>query len=480
MAVRTGWALVLITVAGGALRFYDLGAHSVWLDEQVSITASRTLADAVRSFTHPPVPYVALHLWTRLFGESDAAFRSLAAVVGTLCIPLMFATALRAFRSERVALTAALLLAVLPQSIWHARQIRHYTLWPAFALLALWSLLAQRDRTVSRSATLGYWAWTIVAMATHYYTAFYATAHALAAWCLIGTRPFVKTRAERRRWLVLHVPLVGVAAVLVVYRWLSWGRIGVDSASTWFGNVTHVGWWLASLVFFRPWAFPDPPSEAVRWGAFLAAILLAAIVAMARDRTADRRTLWALSIVLWLPLFAIELLPIRSYTRLLTPTLSLIVLWLAYAACAPLASRLAQLGRVIVAVVLIVKLVPYIGTVYTLEIEPWNTVCAQIAAQETAHTVVLVNEPYMVPTLRHCYVATAPVIRFPSRKHALDADNIVSFTAPYDEVWLVYSHAWHTDPRRRGVRALLATYELVDRRSYGPLLATFHLRRRPR
>jgi len=480
MAGTTWWALLFTTAVGGALRFYHLGAHSVWLDELVSIEHSRSLVAAVSSFSHPPLFYGALHLWARVFGDSDAALRALAALSGTLCVPVMFAAALRAFRSERVALTAAFLLAIMPQSIWHARQVRHYALWPAFVLLALWSLLAQRDRSVSWRATLGYWVWTTVAMATHYYTAFYAAAHALAAWCLIGTRPFVKTRPEGRRWLVLHAPLLVVAVGILAYRQMRWGQLGVDVAGALVGNVARVGWWLGSLVFFRPWAFPDPPLSSVRWGAFLAVVLLAATVAMARDRTADRRTLWALSIMLWLPLFAIEILPVRSYPRLLTPTLSLIVLWLSYAAWTPLSSRWAQLARGVVVAVLIVRIVPYIGTVYTIEVEPWRSVCADVAANETERTVVLVNEPYMVGPLRHCYVAEAPIVRFPNRRRQLDTGNIVSFAAPYDEVWFVYSHAWSSDPRREGVRALMAAHELVDRQRYGPLLETYHLRRRSR
>jgi hypothetical protein len=371
------------------------------------------------------------------------------------------------------------LLAVMPEALWHAREIRHYTLWPAFVLLAFGSLLEQRDPSVPTRATVGYWTFTVLAMATHYYTVFYAGGFVLASWCVVGARPFAKTPAERRRWLVLQAPLLAAGLLLLAYRRWFVGKVGVASATAAAGGPERVLEQLAGLIFFRPWAFPEPAATTVRWGAALVVVLALATVRMARDPAVDARTRWALTLAFWVPIVAIELLPIRSYARLVAPTLPLLVLWLAYAAVAPLASWWGWGVRLVAIAVCAIKLGPAVAAVYTLEIEPWKTVCAAIAADEDADTVVLVNEPYMIRPLRRCYTAAAPIVAFPSRTRDLTAANVDAFAASYRDVWFIYAHAWRTDPRRAGMRAVRRTHTLVERRSYGPLLETYRLRRPP-
>jgi 4-amino-4-deoxy-L-arabinose transferase-like glycosyltransferase len=478
MTSRTRVLLLLLTLGGGVLRFARLGSHSLWLDEIVSLDASRDLRHAVTSFTHPPLPYLLLHLWTRLFGTSDAALRSLAALAGTLSIPLIFLVARRAFRRDAVALTAAGLLAVMPEAIWHSREVRHYTLWPAFVLLALWAVLGQRESAPPLHATVVYWLATALGMATHYYMAFYAAAHAVGAWLVIGERPLVKRAPEVRRWLRLHLPLLAVPLLLAVYRWWVWGALrGLGAAMTRPGTGARALWWLSTLVFFRPWGYADAPREAVVRGAVLAAALVLAVPLMLRDRRVDRQTTWALVVVLWLPLLLIELLPIRSYARLLAPTLPVVTLWLAYLAWVPLPWRLASAARVVAIASFLVLLAPYCRAVYTLEIEPWKTVCADIAAGETADTVVLVNEPFMRRPLARCYTARAPIVGFPNRRQGLTPGTVRDLMAKHDDVWFIYSHAWRTDPRRQGVRSLFDSYDRVDRHRYSPLIDVYHLRR---
>jgi 4-amino-4-deoxy-L-arabinose transferase-like glycosyltransferase len=475
--VAVALALILLVAAG--LRLHRIGEHSLWLDEVLSVEASRDLGRALTAYTHPPLPYLALHLWARAFGDSDAALRSLSAVFGTLAVLAAFLVARRLFASAPVALTAAALLAVMPEALRQSREVRHYAMWPALTLLAFWALLAHRRGPARRVHTLAYWGCTAAALLTHYYAIFYAAALAAAGLLLIGDHPWRKTRAELGRWLTLHVPLVAAGAALVAYRLALWsGAASLASARARPGTLGRVFWWLGGMVFARPWAYPDPPRVAALAGVGLAVLLALAAALMLRDRRVDRGAAWALLVVLWVPFVAIELFPIKSYPRLMAPTLPIVVLGLAYLAWAPLPWRLLSAVRLALAAAFLVRLAPYGLDVYRLEIEPWKTVCAATAGTAHGRDVVLVNEPYMRKPLRRCYRGRAAVIGFPDPRRELRAETVARFAADHATVWLVYAHAWRSDPRRAGVRALLESHELVEHRRLSPVLEVFRLERR--
>jgi hypothetical protein len=89
--VRVGWVaveavLAVVVLALWAWTFVGLGRSSYWIDELWTLfvvdrqgglgeVLSRALTD-----THPPLYYASLHYWTRLFGDSETATRSLSAL----------------------------------------------------------------------------------------------------------------------------------------------------------------------------------------------------------------------------------------------------------------------------------------------------------------------------------------------------------------------------------------------------------------
>lgn len=136
--------LALITVLGGALRFYKLGAWSFWIDE------IRTINHALAHFSTlqlildniPPsrnwVP-VSVLLSAQLFNVWDVNefnARLIAALFGIITIPVLYFPIKRIFNT-RVALITVLLLAV---STWHlewSQNARGYTSLLLFAWLAV-------------------------------------------------------------------------------------------------------------------------------------------------------------------------------------------------------------------------------------------------------------------------------------------------------------------------------------------------------
>ena len=76
---RRTWLLILILVCGLCLRIYGLGTESLWADEGISVrTVTASFAEmkqVLSKAVHPPLHYLVLHGWTRLFGDSEFSVR---------------------------------------------------------------------------------------------------------------------------------------------------------------------------------------------------------------------------------------------------------------------------------------------------------------------------------------------------------------------------------------------------------------------
>ena len=82
--------LLLILAVGSALRIYDLGAESIWLDESISVRHGgrdvASIIDRSPARNNPPLYWIMLHYWMNFFGNSEVAIRSLSAIFGILAI----------------------------------------------------------------------------------------------------------------------------------------------------------------------------------------------------------------------------------------------------------------------------------------------------------------------------------------------------------------------------------------------------------
>ncbi|EEF22239.1 conserved hypothetical protein, partial [Ricinus communis] len=120
------WTLaLLVTGLALLLRLPTLAGRSLWLDETYSAWfAAVPLHELWTSVplyeTHPPFYYTLLKGWIALFGTHEAALRSLsvlASVLTVFALPACARWARLGTKAERVALLAALFLAVNAASI---------------------------------------------------------------------------------------------------------------------------------------------------------------------------------------------------------------------------------------------------------------------------------------------------------------------------------------------------------------------------
>ncbi len=230
------WLLGLILL-GFAIRLGSIDFQSLWRDEVDAIRFGRDLTDQIgaalagggvggmidqlrQTLTQPgfngPVYFIALHVWSRIAGESAFALRLFSTFFGILAIPLTYILTLRLFRgttrfdnAPRLGLLAAWLATLSPYFAWYAQEAKMYTEITALALTAIYALRRAVD-TPPGTRTWPWWAVVIAATTLAMYS------HILAA-LLIGVEVvlFLLWWPQARRHVIGG--LIALAALTLPY-----------------------------------------------------------------------------------------------------------------------------------------------------------------------------------------------------------------------------------------------------------------------
>lgn len=130
--------LGLILLLGLALRFYDLGAESYWIDEMSTVVeGQQDILELVTSgrLDQPPAYYFPFNLWVTTFGTSEISTRAFSALIGIGSIWLLYFVGQKLF-GKTVGLIAAFLMAISEFQIYHSQQARFYIFFEFTALLS--------------------------------------------------------------------------------------------------------------------------------------------------------------------------------------------------------------------------------------------------------------------------------------------------------------------------------------------------------
>ncbi len=143
-------SLGLVVILSSALRFYDLGRESLWMDELFQVSLYRLpiprVVTAATSQTQPPLDYLIGAGLDRLgLADSDAWVRGPAAVFGVAGVLLLGWWVAR-IAGPAAGLTAAALLSVCPLHVAMSREARPYTIFVFLAMAAV--LVFERARRV--------------------------------------------------------------------------------------------------------------------------------------------------------------------------------------------------------------------------------------------------------------------------------------------------------------------------------------------
>jgi mannosyltransferase len=152
------WVRLLPFAVGGllllALVFRFVTTSDLWLDEALSVNIAKLplnhLHQALKEDGAPPLYYLLLHFWIKVFGSGDLAVRSLSGVIGVLTLPVSWLCGRRLARNddERRWLPWATVLVVgfSPYAIRYATETRMYGLEILLVLLGYLALRNALDR----------------------------------------------------------------------------------------------------------------------------------------------------------------------------------------------------------------------------------------------------------------------------------------------------------------------------------------------
>ncbi|WP_148592195.1 glycosyltransferase family 39 protein [Aquisphaera giovannonii] len=212
-------ALSLSLVVGALFRGWDLGLLSFWYDEVVTMRLARAPSpgalldllsriDATRAPLHP----LLLQGWLRIFGDGEAAGRSLSAACGVATIGLVGLIGRRAFDGP-TGLLAAWFAAISPPLVAYSREARMYALLVLLTTACWWLLFEQAEgawlipRGRRKVARAGY----AIGLAAMVYA--HPLGMLMAATLGLGSLMFARALfGSPRSWLLVH--LAGLAPAL--------------------------------------------------------------------------------------------------------------------------------------------------------------------------------------------------------------------------------------------------------------------------
>jgi 4-amino-4-deoxy-L-arabinose transferase-like glycosyltransferase len=206
---RALWGVVLLAAV---LRLFHLGAQSLWVDELLTVLVSTPapgypISRFLLYNIHGPLHALSVYL-VLFISSGDAWLRLPSALAGVAAVPLIYAW-LRPRFGARVALWAALLLAVNPLHVRYSQEVRNY----AFAVCFVLAGCVQLDRLLAARhgrRVAGMSGWVAAGVLSNFSTTFSFGAQTVAFF----------RRARISRTSVATWLLVGALAAVMVSPWI--------------------------------------------------------------------------------------------------------------------------------------------------------------------------------------------------------------------------------------------------------------------
>jgi len=222
-------SLIVLTILGCFLRFYNLGYNSLWLDEASTLGMSKGSFEAIWATTlsgdfHPPLFHWTEHIML-FFGQSEVVLRFIPALLGVLTIPVFYLIG-KEFRDKNVGLICAALLTVSYFGIFYSQEAYSYSMVLfTFSLALLFYLRALRTDETSEWLLFGLF--SALAVWTHYYVLiglFVIYLHAL-----ITLREKLKKNIREGKKIL--VALVTMTVLILPLLFVVWERYHTLTAS---------------------------------------------------------------------------------------------------------------------------------------------------------------------------------------------------------------------------------------------------------
>lgn len=164
--------LILFTIVGCILRFYNLGFNSLWLDEASTYEFAKNSLWGIWDITangefNPPL-FHWIESWMLVFGNSEFILRFFPAVCGVLSIPVVYLVG-KEFIDRNVGIILAAAFSLSPFLIFYSQEARAFSTMLLFIACAM--VFYFRGL---RTGKIGNWVMFGVFAALSYWTHFYS------------------------------------------------------------------------------------------------------------------------------------------------------------------------------------------------------------------------------------------------------------------------------------------------------------------
>ena len=254
-------AVAVVVALGLVVRFVTI-SH-LWLDEAQTVAiAGLPLGDILEALRHdgaPPLFYVLLHGWMKVFGAGELSVRFLPGLFSVAALPLAWLAG-RRLGGTQVAWATVVLLASSPFAVRYATEARMYSLVTLLVLLGYLAARELLERPTSVRAAAGLGLVTAALLLTHYWSMYLllVVGMVLLAVARRGTSP---ARDGARRGLVAvavgslaFLPWVPSFLYQLRHTGTPWGapgklRTAFDTITSFAGGYWDPGLMLAALYF---------------------------------------------------------------------------------------------------------------------------------------------------------------------------------------------------------------------------------------
>jgi mannosyltransferase len=484
--------LLLIVCLGAALRVYDLGKKSLWLDEGSSVYYAEVLIPSMverlvnglssqqiiqewrkNQPSHPPFYFVLLHFWIAI-GRDETTIRLLSALAGIVSVPVLYYLA-KALFSEQVGVLGALLLATSPLHVYYSQEARMYPFITLFVLVSVYCVIGFLKTNA--------WVWRIgyvLCMALSLYTQ-YVTVFALALQNII-VLIFVWYQRDRKRlliWLAMQM-----SVLLLFAPWIPFALYQVAGV-----NGSRLGLSLYTLLFALPlqifmafslgeysWSLPLWMTVAGLLG-FLIFTLYGLLAPEPNDVSRGKYWRWVtpqVALCLVYLLFAVLGVLLLYGARPFRPArLALFGLPAYYLLVARGIERIrigSKAKLTAVAALTVLSLFAVVTNVYQLDSqEDWRGAVNHILSEAQPEDVVVLHAYYTYKPFSYYSARQRPnfaglvKINYPLQNVPAAVEEA---TKGHKRMWLVLSHATAVDPNRAVEKYVEAHYRLLEDRHF--------------
>jgi 4-amino-4-deoxy-L-arabinose transferase-like glycosyltransferase len=194
--------LAVFLLVAASVRLYALTRKSLWDDEIFSLNAVGILQLGERTPSwssipenvfryyvndnHPPLFFLLLGAWLKLFGANEFAIRLFPLVINLVTLPVIYLLGFQIFRNRAVSLVACLVFSLSPYLVYYSQEARMYSLLLLLSCLSMLFFLKIQESAGWQSYA-GFVLFSVLGLYTHYYYAFFLCFQVLY-WIFFGDR----------------------------------------------------------------------------------------------------------------------------------------------------------------------------------------------------------------------------------------------------------------------------------------------------